>query len=101
MPSPDPYNVAEDIVEDPAQAFATEMGLDFNNFCMVQLERELSVAEAEIDDAYDKALQARCFHRPGPFIELMSCNRLPSMRPMSLCNSVLNSLKIWRYLLLM
>jgi hypothetical protein len=77
------------------------MGLDFNNFCMEQLERELSAAEAEMDDADDKALRARISHKPGPFIKLMSCNRLPLTRPMSLHNRVLNSLTIQRYLFLM
>jgi len=34
--------------EDPANAFANEMGLEFNGFCMEQLEKELSAGEPQL-----------------------------------------------------
>jgi hypothetical protein len=44
--------------EDPGFAFANEMGLEFDDFCMEQLEKELSAGEPQLipDDEMDDAL---------------------------------------------
>jgi hypothetical protein len=47
--------------EDPGLAFANEMGLEFYDFCMEQLDKELSVGEPQLipDDEMDDALWVR------------------------------------------
>ena len=53
------------IAEDPAHDFAIEMGLDFTDFCMDQLEKELSGAKSpqghESDDELLQVSASKAF----------------------------------------
>ena len=51
-------NAEQSLAEDPAQAFAAEMGFDFLDFCMDQLEREISESNQPGDDLDENAFQA-------------------------------------------
>jgi hypothetical protein len=67
-PSPDPYLMSESEImaednfdtleEDPGHAFANEMGLEFDGFCVEQLEKELSAGVPQLipDDEMDDDL---------------------------------------------
>jgi hypothetical protein len=49
----------EDISEDPGHAFALEMGM--LEFCITQLENELTDNNQDIEDLNDEELQVCCF----------------------------------------
>jgi hypothetical protein len=50
--------VDETLEEDPAYTFANEMDLEFDSFCIEQLEKELSAGEPQLipDDEMDDDL---------------------------------------------
>ena len=90
-------NAEQSLAQDPAPAFAAEMGLDFLDFCMDQLEREISESNQPGDDLDENAFQASWQLKSAIHTyQLAAGTRLPKEMLMNMLLKILNTLPTQR-----